>query len=84
MQLEQTSNRWRGFVVVVALFWMIVPLWIMRLLIGGAVPLVGVVVCWGVMWFLAPKINAWLVHNTPWAAVWHWAREHERDERLER
>lgn len=70
------SMRYLFFVMFLTMFWMFVPLFIISRFTGplGAA---GLLVAIAFVWFVMPKANTWLIANTPFGRVWHWARAKE-------
>jgi hypothetical protein len=73
------SGRFLGFILILTVFWMFVPLFIITRLMGPTGP-IGFLVALGFVWFAAPKVNSWLIVNNPaFRRLWEWAREGEGD-----
>ena len=71
--MENLSLRWSLFILTLVVVHFTVATALLKLLgifqplalfMGGA--------AW--VWFAMPKINAWMVENTPFGEVWDWAR----------
>jgi hypothetical protein len=73
------SFRWLFFVMTLGIFWLFTPLVLGRFLTPEGEVLSPLWLVGGLLfaYFAAPKVNAWLVVNTPFGRVWTWARAKE-------
>ncbi len=71
--MENMNIRWGLFVLGLSLVHFGAATTLLKLL-GISQPLVLLVggALW--LWFLMPKVNAWMVKNTPFGGVWEWAK----------
>ena len=70
---DPDSIKWYLFILGLALvhFFVAVSLLKMAGIVNSGVFLAGGGL-W--IWFLMPKVNAWMVLNTPFGKVWEWAK----------
>ncbi len=73
-----TSFRYMAFLVTWTTFILITPIVLLRTFTVGPVSDLWIIATLVFGYFVFPKINAWLVHNTPFGRVWTWARANER------
>ncbi len=73
---EITSFRYFLFLVLWATFWAFVPLIVISWF-TGPLSWFGLLVSLVFVWYVSPKVNAWLVQNTAFRHVWVWARANE-------
>ena len=74
--MQNWSIRWMLFMMALTMFWMFVPLLIVSRF-TGPLGLPGFLVAMAFVWYGMPKVNKWLIVNTPFGNVWRWARENE-------
>ena len=71
--MENLNLKWAFFVLVLSVAHFAVATSLLKLL--GIFQPPALVIGGGLwVWFLMPKVNAWMVENTPLREVWDWAR----------
>ncbi len=76
--LEKMPLKWCVFVVFYMLAWILGPLWVISWATDGmqhtspGFALGVLVLDLAFLVFLLPRINAWMVHHTPYGRFWRW------------
>ena len=68
------NNRFLYFISIWTMLWIIVPLYVVTRF-TGALGWQGLLAALVTLYFVYPKVNAWLVVHTSFGRIWNWAKK---------